>query len=75
VWHATAVKSDFLRTVQTIAGAFLAVLIASHLNAVFVLGRQFSDVDTTFLWGAGAPTGLLPDAWNVRLIPHYSLAV
>ncbi len=75
LWRATAVKSDFLRTLQTVTGAFLAVFITSHLNAVFVLGRQFSDVDTTFLWAAGAPTGLLPDAWNVRLIPHYSLAV
>ena len=75
LWRATAVKSDFLRTLQTITGAFLAVFITSHLNAVFVLGRHLSDVDTTFLWAAGAPTGLLPDAWNVRLIPHYSLAV
>ncbi len=27
------------------------------------------------LWASGAPVGLLPDAWNVRLIPHYSLGV
>jgi hypothetical protein len=75
LWGATAVKSDLLRTLQTITGAYLAVFITSHLNAVFVLGRHLSDVDTTFLWAAGAPTGLLPDAWNVRLVPHYSLAV
>jgi hypothetical protein len=25
-------------------------------------------------WASGAPTGLLHDPWNVRLIPHYSLA-
>jgi len=27
------------------------------------------------LWASGAPAGLLPDAWNVRLIPHYFLGV
>ena len=32
-------------------------------------------MDTTFLWAPGAPAGLLPDAWNVRLIPHYFLGV
>lgn len=40
-----------------------------------VLARAVTKVDTTFLWGSGAPIGLLPDAWNVRLIPHYSLGV
>ena len=49
--------------------------IVSHLNAVFILGRAVRKVDTTFLWASGAPAGLLPDAWNVRLIPHYSLGV
>jgi len=51
------------------------VYIVSHLIAVFVLGRIFQGVDTTFAWASGAPTGLLLDSWNVRLIPHYSLAV
>jgi hypothetical protein len=32
-------------------------------------------VDTDFLFATGAPAGLLHDSWNVRLIPHYSLAV
>jgi len=54
---------------------FLAAFIVSHLNAVFILGRAVTKVDTTFLWASGAPVGLLPDAWNVRLIPHYSLGV
>lgn len=71
----TASRSDLYLTLQTSTGAFLAVFIASHLNAVFILGRAVSKVDATFLWASGAPVGLLPDAWNVRLIPHYSLAV
>jgi hypothetical protein len=75
LWRATAAPANFFRTLQTSTGAFLAAFIASHLNAVFVLGRAVTKVDTTFLWASGAPAGLLADAWNVRLIPHYSLAV
>ena len=75
VSRATAARSDLYRTLQTSTGAFLAAFIVSHLNAVFILGRAVTKVDTTFLWASGAPVGLLPDAWNVRLIPHYSLGV
>src|SRR5215813_10528304 len=72
-WRATAARSDLWRTLQTSTGAFLVAFIASHLNSVFILGRAVTKVDTNFLWASGAPVGLLPDAWNVRLIPHYSL--
>jgi hypothetical protein len=75
LWRATAARSDLYRVLQTSTGAFLSTFIVSHLNAVFILGRAVAKVDTTFLWASGAPVGLLPDAWNVRLIPHYSLGV
>lgn len=75
LWRATGARSDLYKTLQTSTGAFLIAFIASHLNAVFILGRAVAKVDTTFLWASGAPQGLLPDAWNVRLIPHYSLGV
>ncbi len=74
-WRATAMRSDLYRTLQTSTGAFMTAFIASHLNAVFILGRAVTKVNTTFLWASGAPAGLLPDPWNVRLIPHYSLGV
>ena len=74
-WRATAARGDLWRTLQTSTGAFLIAFIASHLNSVFILGRAVTKVDTNFLWASGAPVGLLPDAWNVRLIPHYSLGV
>jgi len=74
-WRATAGCSDLWRTLQTSTGAFLVAFIASHLNSVFILGRAVTKVDTNFPWASGAPVGLLPDAWNVRLIPHYSLGV
>ena len=75
LWRATAARSDIYKTLQTCTGAFLTAFIVSHVNAVFILGRMVTKVDTTFLWASGAPAGLLPDAWNVRLIPHYSLGV
>ena len=73
-WRATGARSDLYKTLQTSTGAFLTAFIASHVT-VFILGRAVTKVDTDFLWASGAPHGLLPDAWNVRLIPHYSLGV
>jgi hypothetical protein len=75
LWRVTGARGDLYRTLQASTGAFLAAFVTSHLNAVFILSRTVTKVDTTFLWASGAPVGLLPDAWNVRLIPHYSLAV
>jgi hypothetical protein len=74
LWAAIAPRADIYSSIQTATGAYLMVFITSHLIAVFILGRMFLDVDTTFAWASGAPTGLLHDPWNVRLIPHYSLA-
>lgn len=74
LWAAIALRADIYLSIQTATGAYLMVFITSHLIAVFILGRMFLDVDTTFAWASGAPTGLLHDSWNVRLIPHYSLA-
>jgi hypothetical protein len=76
LWRARMrVGADFFGTLQTAAGIYLAIYIVSHMMAVFVLGRVVIKVDTDFLFASGAPTGLLHDPWNVRLIPHYSLAV
>jgi hypothetical protein len=68
-------EADLFGTLQTAAGFYLAIYLVSHLIAVFVLGRMVMKVDTDFLFAIGAPVGLLHDSWNVRLIPHYSLAV
>ena len=32
-------------------------------------------MDTNWDFAVGAPAGVMGDPWNVRLIPHYSLAV
>jgi hypothetical protein len=75
LWAKVRREPDVYSSIQTATGGYLAVYITSHLIAVFILGRIFLGIDTTFAWASGAPTGLLLDSWNVRLIPHYSLAV
>jgi hypothetical protein len=75
LWSKLPQAGDIYSSIQTATAAYLAIYIPSHLIAVFLLGRWFLGVDTSFAWASGAPTGLLLDPWNVRLIPHYSLAV
>ncbi|WP_233836398.1 hypothetical protein [Paraburkholderia sp. ZP32-5] len=67
-------RQGTLESLQTASGAYLVVFIASHVNSVFILARYFG-TDTDYAWATGAPTGLIGDAWDVRLIPHYSLGV
>ena len=67
-------KQDLIGALQTASGAYLVVFIASHINSVFVLARYFG-TDTDYAWATGLPGGLLADAWDVRLIPHYGLGV
>jgi hypothetical protein len=69
------IANDFFGSLQTASGAYLAAFIVSHLTAVFVLGRWALEVDTNWDFAIGAPAGMMGDAWNVRLVPHYSLAV
>jgi hypothetical protein len=68
------VSDDRFGSLQTASAAYLAAFIASHLVAVFILGRQVLHVDTNWDFAVGAPAGVMGDPWNVRLIPHYSLA-
>lgn len=70
----TAIKSDMLDSLQTASGIYLAVFVMAHVNSVFTLARYF-DIDTTYAWTVNAPTGLIMSAWDIRLLPHYSLAV
>ena len=69
------VENDIFGSLQTAAGAYLGVFVVSHLTAVFVLGRQAMQVDTNWDFAIGAAAGMMGDPWNVRLVPHYSLAV
>lgn len=70
----TQQRADLLDALQTASGAYLALFIASHINSVFTLARYFGN-DTDYAWAVAEPVGLLADAWSIRLVPHYSLAV
>jgi hypothetical protein len=74
-WKKTAAPTGPFGSLQTASGAYLAAFVASHLTAVFVLGRWAMQIDTNWDFATGAPVGLMGDPWNVRLVPHYSLAV
>ena len=74
-WRHTAMQGDAYRRVQTLTGVYLAAFILSHMTAVFVYARWQLHIRTDWAYASGAPAGLLSDAFNVRLIPHYAMAV
>lgn len=74
-WRYTAAPQEGFRTLQTLTGVYVAVFVASHLTAVFVMARWIEHIPTDWAFASGAPAGLIKDPWNVRLIPHYSIAV
>lgn len=74
-WRATAAPQDAHGVLQTLTGFFVGLFILSHLTAVFVMARMVLHIPTDWAFASGAPVGLLADPWNVRLIPHYSIAV
>ena len=73
-FNTKSTRPPYLSTLQTASGAYLAVFLTSHINSVFFLARCFG-IETDWDWATGAPAGLLANPWNVRLLPHYSLAV
>jgi hypothetical protein len=75
VWRHTAAPSDRFRTFQIASGVYLAFYVLGHMNSVFVFARTYLGIDTGWGFATGAPTGLVQDAWNIRLVPHYALGV
>ncbi|WP_139227329.1 hypothetical protein [Collimonas sp. OK307] len=67
--------ADFFRTLQIASGAYLVFFILAHMNSVFIFARRFAHILTDWDFATGAPTGLIQDAWNIRLVPHYYLGV
>ena len=72
-WRWSAAAHDFQRTYQVASGAYLSVFILGHMNSVFIYARGFLGIPTDWNFAIGAPTGLIHDAWNIRLLPHYAL--
>jgi hypothetical protein len=73
--RATAQPMDRFRTFQIASGIFLAAYVLGHMNSVFVFARLYLGIDSDWAFATGTPPGLIPDAWNIRLVPHYGLGV
>jgi hypothetical protein len=74
-WRWSAAAQGFHRTFQVASGAYLSLFILGHMNSVFIYARSFLGIPTDWNFAIGAPTGLIHDAWNIRLLPHYALGV
>lgn len=74
-WRWSSLRVDAYRIFQVGSGAYLTAFIFAHLNSAFVSARAVHHIETDWAWASGAPTGLIQDAWNIRLLPHYALGV
>jgi hypothetical protein len=74
-WRWSSLPADAFRVFQIGSGVYLAAFILTHLNSAFVSARAVHHIDTNWAWASGAPTGLIHDAWSIRLVPHYALGV
>lgn len=64
---------DIFRVVQIGSGIYIGAFIITHLNSALVSARMIRGIETDWAWASGAPEGLIYDAWNIRLLPHYAL--
>ncbi len=71
VWRLTAAPSDRFRTFQIASGVYLAFYVLGHMDSVFIFARSYLGIDTGWGFATGAPSGLVKDSWNIRLVPHY----
>ena len=74
-WRWSGIRTDVFRIFQIGSGAYLAAFILTHLNSALVSARAVHKIDTNWAWASGAPVGLIHDAWDIRLLPHYALGV
>ncbi|MGY4475115.1 hypothetical protein [Bradyrhizobium sp. USDA 3364] len=74
-WRWSALPADAYRGFQIGSGVYLAAFIVTHLNSALVSARAVHHIDTNWDWASSAPTGLIHDAWSIRLVPHYALGV
>ncbi len=74
-WRLSESPGDRFRTFQLASGVYLLFFLLSHVNAVLVLARSYLGIDSDWGFATGAPAGLIRDAWNIRLVPLYTLSV
>lgn len=75
LWNYSKQKAGFFRTLQIVSGGYLIFFVLGHMNSVFFYARTFAGIETDWNFATGAPAGLINDAWNIRLVPHYLLGV
>ena len=75
VWRLTVAPTDRFRTFQIASGVYLAFYVLGHMDSVFIFARTYLGIDTGWGFATGAPTGLVKDPWNIRLVPHYWFGV
>ena len=75
VWRHTTLPNDSFLTFQIASGVYLAFYVLGHMNSVFFYARTYLGIDSDWNFATGAPTGLIKDSWNIRLVPHYWLGV
>lgn len=71
-WRWSAARGEIHRVFQIGSGVYLALFIVTHLNSALVAARGVRGIETDWAWASGAPAGLIHDAWNIRLLPHYA---
>lgn len=74
-WTASETRRDFFRTFQIASGVFLLIYIVGHMDSVFIYQRLFNRGTTDWSFATGGPSGIIHNAWNIRLLPHYALGV
>jgi hypothetical protein len=74
-WRWSSLPGDAYRVFQIGSGVYLAAFILAHLNSALISARTVHKIDTDWAWASGAPVGLIHDAWNIRLLPHYAFGV
>ncbi|MDR7268402.1 succinate dehydrogenase/fumarate reductase cytochrome b subunit [Pelomonas saccharophila] len=74
-WRWSRQRMDGYRAVQVATGVYLGFFLLTHMNSALVSARALQGIATDWAWASGAPQGLLLDAWNIRLLPHYALGV
>ena len=63
---------DWMKRLQRISGAYLAVFLLSHFSAV-ARARYLRHVNTDWVWLTSS--NLLTDKWSARLTPYYFLGI
>lgn len=74
-WLWSGRSAEPFRVFQIASGFYLSLFVLGHMNSVFVFARAYLHINTGWGFATGAPTGLIHDAWNIRLLPHYWLGV